>query len=1186
MSRLTVFPFHRAFLSAFVVLLAFGGLAAFVALAASAPALAAPDSAQPAALLNQPLAGIAPTLSFTFTDSGQNLGNTTSSAVALGDLDGDHDLDAFVAVSGNNYSSPNMEDRIWSNDGKGNFQDSGQRLGGNALGTDVELGDLNGDGALDAVVTNMNSTNAIYINDGKGRLEPNGDRPGSETFQTFDAVLGDIDSDGDYDLALAEISVTTIWFNDGTGAFSFGAELNSWAYKVVFGDLDSDTDLDLVIYTGSSVVIYLNQDGLGTYFFNGEPLLADCRGLNTCRDMHLGDLDNDGALDIIVLGGLDDSMYSGNGHVFFNDGLGNFQDSGQFVVPDGAWQAFDLGDLNGDGAVDIFAGANLGTISSFFLNDGDGVFTATVGYGTPSLNEFRVSDVALGDLDGDGDLDVFAANGDERPDKILFNNGGPILSDTGQSLALEGANAAAFGDVDGDGDLDVFVGGSHCLPVGIINPTPSREFCAPSDAVAQPSRVFLNDGAGIFVDSGQALSATITSDVALADIDEDGDLDAFVAGRYGPGVFFINDGSGVFEIGQMISDATSAVFGDLDEDGDLDLALGRGDMWRPDDYADEIWFNDGWGNFVQGDQLLGSDPTVEVSLGDLDGDGDLDLVSLSDRYPGSVWLNDGNGEFTDSYQSLYTGYSSGAALGDLDGDGDLDLFVVNSNLYPGRVFFNDGDAHLVDSGQAIGFGDTLGVDLGDLDGDGDLDALYSDFDALRTAINDGKGHFQPISTLPPGGSGYYQGAVLGDVDSDGDADAFVMTCTPWFNLSSDQQIWLNNFATNHGFDFYVVKPGFTADANYFSSPELLEDVTIPLDFGIVDAQLGFHSQSSQIGQVQGFYSLAGGGQWLKAVATTNTVTGSLAAGSHTYEWDVPASSFFGASDNVVFRLEAYPQFKPEANGVPGPYQWPFISSTTYPFGVRGTQVRVMKDGVPALDAFAFRLPAGQTSSAQVLGSSGDIFYTDYQGYLRGRGAATTGDGLMALWPVTQTLESFSAFSKQTPQDILDADWISSTLSVTVTGEILDVNVIGLKGTHSWISDLYMVLISPQGSWITLMDSPCGNEENFDLSYDDDAASDQLACPPIGGDAYQPLEPLSTFDGENSKGVWTLIVTDQFAFDTGVLEKWGLEITTESGTYDVYYTSAAPTEGGLQFTPGDRRRGADADCLFRSDFDGV
>ena len=96
-------------------------------------------------------------VTFEFTDSGQALGSSDSYSVALGDLDGDGDLDAMVA----NFNSPNT---VWTNDGSGSFTDSGQALG-NSNSSSVALGDLDGDGDLDAMVGNdYNQPNTVWTN--------------------------------------------------------------------------------------------------------------------------------------------------------------------------------------------------------------------------------------------------------------------------------------------------------------------------------------------------------------------------------------------------------------------------------------------------------------------------------------------------------------------------------------------------------------------------------------------------------------------------------------------------------------------------------------------------------------------------------------------------------------------------------------------------------------------------------------------------------------------------------------------------------------------------------------------------------------------------------------------------------------------------------------------------------------
>ncbi|MFH2073339.1 MAG: VCBS repeat-containing protein, partial [Actinomycetota bacterium] len=212
-------------------------------------------------------------------------------------------------------------------------------------------------------------------------------------------------------------------------------------------------------------------------------------------------------------------------------------------------------------------------------------------------------------------------------------------------------------DLDGDGDVDAFVGNISV------------------------NRVWLNNGLGTFTDSGQELgSSTDTYGVALGDLDGDGDLDAYAA-------------NGAITIGQ----------------------------------ANRAYFNDGAGVFTDGGQAMGDQyrRSRDVALGDLDGDGDLDVFVVNDSQTANrVWLNDGAGAFTDS-QGLGNSSSRGVGLGDLDGDGDLDAFVVNDD-HAKRVWLNDGTGSFTDSGQVLTSSNSRGVALGDLDGNGSLDAFVAD----------------------------------------------------------------------------------------------------------------------------------------------------------------------------------------------------------------------------------------------------------------------------------------------------------------------------------------------------------------------------------------------------------------------------------------------------------------------------
>ena len=250
------------------------------------------------------------------------------------------------------------------------------------------------------------------------------------------------------------------------------------------------------------------------------------------------------------------------------------------------------------------------------------------------------------------------------------------FTDSGQSLGSSKSFGVSLGDVDGDGDFDAFVANK-----------------------GQSNKVWINDGNGTFTDSGQSLGTSDSRGVELGDVDNDGDLDAFIANQINqPNKVYINDGNGTFtDSGQSLgaSWTLGVELGDVDDDGDLDASVTNGG-WTANQ-PNEVWLNDGTGNFTDSGQSLGASGSYDVLLGDVDDDGDLDaFVANAWDQPNKVWINDGNGTFTDSGQSLGSSQSWDVSLGDVDGDGDLDAFVANAWGQANKVWINEGRSDVGD----------------------------------------------------------------------------------------------------------------------------------------------------------------------------------------------------------------------------------------------------------------------------------------------------------------------------------------------------------------------------------------------------------------------------------------------------------------------------------------------------------
>jgi hypothetical protein len=255
------------------------------------------------------------------------------------------------------------------------------------------------------------------------------------------------------------------------------------------------------------------------------------------------------------------------------------------------------------------------------LNDGHGTFTAG-----PAAEGC----IALGDVDGDGDLDCLANLGYQAPATPL----GRVLLNAGDGSMRAGPEAP-FGfdcdlwDLDGDGDLD-----ATCV-----------------SPVISGVNVLFNEGQGHFRQA-QVLSEAGARDIALGDVDDDADIDLAVSvwlggGKQADNLLYLNDGRGRFEPRATLgNDGGAVALADTDGNGSLDFIYSHltpyGAM-QPPFNASVIISNDGQGRFTPSAQGLGDPAFQWFKLGDLDGDGDLDAfvfhqLGTSDNYS-SVWLN-------------------------------------------------------------------------------------------------------------------------------------------------------------------------------------------------------------------------------------------------------------------------------------------------------------------------------------------------------------------------------------------------------------------------------------------------------------------------------------------------------------------------------------------------------------------
>ena len=327
--------------------------------------------------------------------------------IVLGDVDDDGDLDAVLS---------NMHDvgsRVWHNDGNGHFTDSGQLLTEDGHG--VRLGDLDGDGDLDMVMTCASDVlpTKVYFNDGTGRFTDSEQDLGDTDVSGNGVELIDIDTDGDLDAYVVYYQMPDkVYLNNGSGIFDEGSFTVPDGSFATWGDLDNDGDTDVILKEEGAGYSTLLNDGAG--LFSEDWSLADTSAV--FGDIRLGDLDGDGDLDAVVANG--DRTGAMPTRVILNDGAGRFTDTGQ-ELSETFFSRLVLDDADGDGSLDVFL-FHFQSENEIWINNGAGRFSDSgLRMNGPALNGHG----ATGDLDNDGDLDIFEAVYVDGPNVVWFNQG-------------------------------------------------------------------------------------------------------------------------------------------------------------------------------------------------------------------------------------------------------------------------------------------------------------------------------------------------------------------------------------------------------------------------------------------------------------------------------------------------------------------------------------------------------------------------------------------------------------------------------------------------------------------------------------------------------------------------------------------------------------------------------------------
>ena len=361
--------------------------------------------------------------------------------VALADIDGDGRVDLLFA-NGGNYSEPGAPEhnRVFLNrveNGELRFEEATEEVFGATgdIARVIQVRDVDGDGNADIFVgTTFQTQSRLYRGEGGGRFrEVTKTHLPQELLSVGDLEIGDVDSDSDLDVVLADWGPgnnmtnaggrTRLWLNDGAGTFADETAARmpetlvrfSWDLNLV--DVDNDYDLD--------VVVSCKRCGGGTLFRNDgrgrfeEDFRAIPQYTNNYSFEPM-DVNGDGFLDLVTVN--DGEIVGGESffrreHLFVNDGKGNFRDRTPELWPDSDNIGEDDNmvaflDADSDGDADFLLGSLTGS-DRLLENDGKGRFTVSTGVFDGEDTPGTLA-IAVADLDGDSRLDVVQGQGEHE----------------------------------------------------------------------------------------------------------------------------------------------------------------------------------------------------------------------------------------------------------------------------------------------------------------------------------------------------------------------------------------------------------------------------------------------------------------------------------------------------------------------------------------------------------------------------------------------------------------------------------------------------------------------------------------------------------------------------------------------------------------------------------------------------
>ncbi|MDP7040031.1 MAG: VCBS repeat-containing protein [Myxococcota bacterium] len=688
------------------------------------------------------------------------------------DVDGDGSVDILAGTSDMNRIS------WYRNMGGGEFRFDDIAQEGTTI-SGLKGADVDGDGDVDVVATADKVK--WYENKGNGHFVAH-IISAHEGPSALD--LGDIDGDGDVDAVVAFYALdwVLLFRNDGSGNFSetviaSGTQTDG-VWLVHMADMDLDGDVDVLSTSGltNQIMWHKNIDGGTT--FDTQALL----GVGAA-DMVAVDFDLDGDVDVVAVSG----GTVNNSLVRWFENMGDFYFATHVVSNEiRAPKSLDVKDIDGDGDMDFLLGASSYGLNriAWFENDGTDTGTGSANqmleHTLTTVRSGYTRDVAIADVDGDGDMDFVGAAREEQQ-LTWFENAGQYAPDSEEETAIRhvlagkgiGNNGGEIlaADIDRDGDQDL-------MQLGKQKVVQWKNFGGEQFSSLDVASGF-SPGSGGWYGMGH-YHFDKPSALGSGDMDSDGDVDMVVAcagGGYAnrsPAIKWLqNDGLGYFEslvIDTGLEKPLDIEIVDFDFDGDLDVISASHD----DGYI--TWHERRASTFLNHRLISSSDEDLRsINVGDMDGDGDLDIVSNSHKY--IFWQkNMGNGNFIETSMGGEM-ILRDVELADIDGDGDLDIISTEGNyVVKPFVYRNSGNGTFAEREEFIADARSEQISVADMDLDGDTDVILD-----RAWYENQGGTF--IEHLIAGSENLEEDFKVVDVDGDGDMD--LLSRVSWFENVGD-----------------------------------------------------------------------------------------------------------------------------------------------------------------------------------------------------------------------------------------------------------------------------------------------------------------------------------------------------------------------------------------------------------------